>query len=442
MPGEGTATESAQWMSFAQSDELTRDAEKCDRSQPLGPSRLVHISWAPGPTAQRDFARALWTALRRNQTPVVGPPGVVPTIWQAQAPSEVEPGLQEPKQPHAIGFATSGSAGEPRVYFRTWNSLVQEAETISRDIGLLRGSPFLSLVPSHHLYGFIFAFVLPRLLGSQVTHVEVSDAPLQLSQMRHQKGVWVISPALWNTVMMCLQQSVSPDARELSLISSGAPWGERRAEEACEMIRVGRLGRIIDVLGSTESGGMGFTCYAGQTSASVRAADSGGDSRNPVHELTPFTNVDIRLDGEQWTVRSPFVAGTRLSPETIALEDVFVRTPAGRLRHIGRADRIFKAAGKRFSLQTVEDLLRKFEGVTDARCYYQRRDDLPKGGVLIAFVIAPEAAFLRISRENWAQKSRPRSDLPFPDRIARLEQWPQNSLGKVTLADLEDATKT
>jgi acyl-coenzyme A synthetase/AMP-(fatty) acid ligase len=410
------------WIHFALRDGVAKHADRAHVSSEHSYQHGERIEWNLTPEAPAAFARAFWAALLQNKTPILGPLSSTGLSTDVYAPALIPTETQIPAVECPIGFLTSGSTGESRIFFRTWRSLVHEAQTIAAALKLIPGAPFFSFVPCHHLYGFIFAFLLPRLLGSSISHSTVNSSPLPVAPESRQHGVWVVTPALWNSLKMQLERQKLEDTQELILISSGAPWGQVRAKEVNQLCTSGCLTRVFDVLGSTESGGIGYTVFDGMKSQAG---------------INLFKEAHLEIEDDGWTLRSPFLASGHHS---ITLDDEFIRTPEGRLIHTGRRDRIFKIAGKRYSLQSVEEAFKRFEGVTDARCFFISRDTVPKGGLLLAFLVGAAEACRAITREIWFKNRLVPADLPFPDRISYLDQWPTNSMGKVTIQDLAQFT--
>ena len=80
-----------------------------------------------------------------------------PSNWLAAAAAGLENGSDE------ICFRTSGSSGAPKTCRHSLAGLWQEAAELA---ALFPGTRrIVGLVPSHHIYGFLFTVLLPRALG-------------------------------------------------------------------------------------------------------------------------------------------------------------------------------------------------------------------------------------------------------------------------------------
>lgn len=64
-----------------------------------------------------------------------------------------------------VTFHTSGSTGTPKACCHDLEALVREVAVHARNLGSFRR--VIGLVPSHHIYGFLFTILLPRQLGAQ-----------------------------------------------------------------------------------------------------------------------------------------------------------------------------------------------------------------------------------------------------------------------------------
>ncbi|NNM67529.1 MAG: 4-coumarate--CoA ligase [Spirochaetales bacterium] len=73
-----------------------------------------------------------------------------------------------------ISFASSGSTGSPRLLTHSWENLVREASFFAQQIqGRTR---VVKTVPSHHIYGFLFTWLLPESSGLDVAE-QSPEAP-------------------------------------------------------------------------------------------------------------------------------------------------------------------------------------------------------------------------------------------------------------------------
>jgi|GEM_PF-4996014 len=315
-----------------------------------------------------------------------------------------------------IGFLTSGSTGEPRAVWKSDECLVAETERHAELFANLPEGPVLALVPPWHLYGFLFSVLLPARLGRECVFSEpgvpTADQP--------RASLVVAVPALFQYVEELAQRGRVAGA----VVFSGAPLGEEKrarwrqafgaktsVKQWSELCTADKSQRALEVIGSTETGGLGVSCASEHDRA-----------------FTPLPGVSLRVDGDGVAhLRSPFVSGGERP-----LDDRLTLCPDGRFEHAGRRDLIFKFAGKRHSLTEVEARLAALLPGAQVRCFFREDDSHSKGGVLHAFLAgAPESSLAHL-RESW----RERGELPFPQEFHFRTEFARDALGKITFASL------
>lgn len=145
-----------------------------------------------------------------------------------------------------IGFRTSGSSGQPKLIRHPLSRLVQEADTLA---GLLSDRRRLLLaVPVHHIYGFIFGILLPTRLGAETRSRRRLPPALLLREAR--PGDLIVGTPFLLDLAFEAGLSV-PD--EVWAVTSTAPCPDPLWARAAER----GIARLIEVYGSTETGGIG-----------------------------------------------------------------------------------------------------------------------------------------------------------------------------------------
>ncbi len=146
-----------------------------------------------------------------------------------------------------LTFQTSGSTGTPK-------ALTQERYWLEKDAGAIGEalqSPkrILSLVPPHHIYGFIYSALMPGLL--QIPELDIrSLSPGALLKELREGDVIVATPHLWRYVLT----SIRTFPAGISGLTSTAPMPADLSKE----LRAGGLARLIEIYGSTETNGVGW----------------------------------------------------------------------------------------------------------------------------------------------------------------------------------------
>jgi 4-coumarate--CoA ligase len=146
-----------------------------------------------------------------------------------------------------VTFQTSGSTGQPKTCTHELADIATEARE-QADVFAKPGR-IISLVPPHHIYGFIFTVVLPDGLGAEVIDARAL-APARLREMLRPGDLVVATPHLW---------------RYLALSLGGFPAGVTGATSTAPMPKdlalelKGRgLTRLVEIYGSSETAGIGW----------------------------------------------------------------------------------------------------------------------------------------------------------------------------------------
>jgi 4-coumarate--CoA ligase (photoactive yellow protein activation family) len=300
---------------------------------------------------------------------------------------------------HAVTLYTSGSTGAPERVVKRAAQLLGEVEVLSACFGG-EIERVLSTVPPRHIYGLLFGLLLPlRAAAAFVRETPLhTDAILELAR-RHQIDTLVAVPAH----LRGLEGVSAPQlARLRRVFSSGAPLAASTFDALTQ-----RLGlSVSEVLGSTETGGIGYRSAAGDPYA-------------------PFdgVRVDEGPDG-QLLLRSPRLAPDVAQP--LACEDRIEALPSGAFRHLGRADDVVKVGGTRVSLLEVEQRARALPGVDDA-AVIARAIPGPRGHeILLAATGAGwDAARMRAALGAWLPS------VALPRRYRFLAELPRESTGKL-----------
>jgi 4-coumarate--CoA ligase (photoactive yellow protein activation family) len=156
----------------------------------------------------------------------------------------------------ALTFRTSGSAGSPKRCTHGLALLWQETLELAR---LLPGRKrILSVVPSHHIYGFLFTVLLPRALPAGTTRVDVLDlrtaTPATVLREARPGDLLVAHPGWWE-----LAARLEPRfADDVVGVSSTAPCPDPLARALADAGL-----RLLQVYGSSETAGVGWRDQAG-----------------------------------------------------------------------------------------------------------------------------------------------------------------------------------
>lgn len=150
-------------------------------------------------------------------------------------------------RPETLTFFTSGSTGIPVPSPTRFIDLEQEIRALA-DIFPER-QRIISLVPRHHIYGFLFCILLPKALNIPVEFKSPLPTPKLVECMK--PGDLVIAfPLLWGK--LAKQNILFPE--KIFAVTSTGPC----PAETINGLQQKGLARMTEVYGSSETGGVGF----------------------------------------------------------------------------------------------------------------------------------------------------------------------------------------
>ena len=224
---------------------------------------------------------------------------------------------------------TSGTTGKPKVV----RQRLTEFENDNRFIFSKWGEEWLSrkvcsTVSQHHIYGLLFAILLPFTAGVPFRRARI-EAPEELETLRGEPLMLITVPAFLKRAVQLRDRYGLCDPW---IYTSGGVLERETAEQTSRVFGFWP----VEVYGSTETSGIAW-----------RQSQTG-------LAWTPFTNAEVSLNEEgRLVIRSPYIkdqAGFTTGDTAELLAD-------GRFLLKGRADSIVKIEEKRVSLTEVEGRL-------------------------------------------------------------------------------------
>jgi len=265
-------------------------------------------------------------------------------------------------QPGTVAFRTSGSTGRPRRITHRVDGLQQEVSAVCAHIQSWQGlhSPHgqqgqqgpsvqrvVSVVRCHHIYGFLFTWLLPHApgwgqpAGQPLPVWDAAGLPVAvvLSQLR--AGDLVVAfPDWWRAA--CRSGVRVPDG--VLGVSSTAPCPDELADEVCAM----GVTRLLQVYGSTETAGIGWRDAPHRPFALMphwHAVPLPGGEPDPTRLLRTWPDGQV---------------------ETIALPDHVRWVAARQLLPAGRVDQAVQVGGVNVHPEAVRQHLLAHPRVADA----------------------------------------------------------------------------
>jgi acyl-coenzyme A synthetase/AMP-(fatty) acid ligase len=315
-------------------------------------------------------------------------------VFHAEA-STPRPLVVDPDHVAAIVF-TSGSTGRPVAHAKTWGSLVAGARALGIRLDIRPGTSVLGTIPPQHMFGLESTVMLPWQNGLAIH----SARPLLPADVGEAAALaapcWLMTSPLHLRACVEARQPLPGLAGG---VSSTMPLDPELARQGEGLWR----SPIYEIYGSSE---------AGMIATRRTATDE-------AWELCPGVNLSER-DAEFWVQ-----GGHILQPQRIA--DELRSRDARRFTLHGRKTNLVKIAGKRTSLEALNAVLARIEGVQDG-VFYQREGATRLG----ALVVAPgcSARALRAALRNHIDPA----FLPRPLHL--VAALPRNEHGKLTRAAL------
>jgi acyl-CoA synthetase (AMP-forming)/AMP-acid ligase II/3-hydroxymyristoyl/3-hydroxydecanoyl-(acyl carrier protein) dehydratase len=318
---------------------------------------------------------------------------------------------------------TSGSTGFPKAVSKTAQQLLGEAQLLAglflsadttggaRATAASIGedpntSAVLCGVSPLHIYGLLLGVLAP-LAAQRAVIGRFGGHPAGWRAERVHASMLVSAPAQ-------LEAWLSSDPGLLSaaqcVFSSAAPL----SLSVFEALSVRHGLRVIELLGSTETGGIAY-----------RSGDPAGPWR-----CLPGVQVSAGQDGEM-LLSSPFLSADSrtplVCPDQIAMVD-------GGFVHLGRSDDVVKIAGKRVSTEELTAVARRLPGVDDVVTIARPGGGL-RGNELWMIVACEEDSALtpRSLRRALLRRFHP---VVIPRRFRFVRALPRSERGKLRRQDL------
>jgi len=327
--------------------------------------------------------------------------------WLERPPSPAREALTIQGDRRLVTFYTSGTTGTYQAIHKTASQLFNEARMLLETFQLEAGFHVIATVPSYHIYGLLFGFLLP-LLGEGTFEEGTPFFPETIREraVGCDRGLLVTVPAH----LAVLAQLEPGDLAGLQRVfCSTAPLSQQDAETFHERQRV----PLIEVFGSTETGGIAWR---------VRPHEP---NWRPLPGIVVTAGEDQRLH-----LDSPLLSPTESRPS--ACQDRIELLPSGKFRHLGRMDGIVKIGGKRIAIRHLENTILGLAGVEDVVVVRRKRSG-GRNEELQALVATTALS----ENEIHSALTRIFDTTVLPRRIRVVDALPRTSTGKLELAAVE-----
>lgn len=299
-----------------------------------------------------------------------------------------------------LSFQTSGSTGTPKVCTHSVVHLHDEMDAFGKVFPKI--GRVISLVPPHHIYGFLFSVLYPE--RHNVNFIDGRlKSPGQLKDMAGPADLIVGTPIL----LRYLERSLGELPAMPVYLTSTAPMPQDQAAG----IRDNGRRNLFEIYGSSETSGLG-----------VR---SGADA-----DYSVLSHLDItERDGERVFVRKDPETGNAGFPPPDVLEWSSERT----FRPVRRRDGAVQVGGINVFPDHVRSILEEHEGVSECGIRLTSGAGTDAAVRLKAFVVHDESTetdALEKSLRDFA-KSRLK-DAERPVHYTFGAELPRNEMGKLS----------
>lgn len=247
-----------------------------------------------------------------------------------------------------LWFQSSGSTGQRRWISHQLAHLEAEVREVAAIVleGGHRTRRVVSVMPAHHVYGFLFGTLLPAMLDVPMLHAR-GGAPAMLRAQLKPGDVLVAHPNFWSGALLTSHANSQNALFPADVLGFSA--GQALPDALFIAAKRAGLARLIELYGATETAGIGWR------------------------------DSDIRftlLSRYRWANASgnTLIDGFAKQSLTVHPPDLIERAN-DQFLVLGRVDRVLQIAGQNVHLDAVEARLAEFPGVEMARVRCMPADD-------------------------------------------------------------------
>ncbi len=242
-----------------------------------------------------------------------------------------------------LSFYTSGSTGKPRRVEHRLCDLDAEIRDFLPQLcaGGVTPLRIVTVMPSQHLYGFLFGVLLPAQLNLPVLALQ-GQAPAVVRAQLQTGDILIAHPKFWVAALEP-DAAFTPAKPRWPTPMLGISSGQALPDEIFAQAQLQQM-RMLEIYGATETAGVAWRDAPGPMTLMSRYifADAG---RSEITQL-----VDCYHRGR-----------------AVAFPDQLQRTAEGRLHVLARHDRVVQVAGVNVHLEHVERTIRALTGIAAVR---------------------------------------------------------------------------
>ena len=292
-----------------------------------------------------------------------------------------------------LTFRTSGSTGEPKLCTHAIAVLREEARLHAGELMRRGRRRIVSLVPAHHIYGFLFTVLLPA--ESRLPLLDARSGILALRRRLQAGDVVIGTPFFWSLVAR--QSQTFPD--DVLGVTSTAPMP---AELRRKLTDLG-LADCLEIYGSSETAGIGMRWSA-----------------DDAFSLFPYWQKDG--DGLRRRAGIDPISGLRFAPT-----DELAWVGPRHVRPMHRKDGAVQVAGVNVHPIRIATILAEHPSVADCNVGLDGREETSR---LVATIVPRDTHLAIDELEQFACERLSPPERPAFYRI--VSELPRSAMGKTT----------
>lgn len=344
----------------------------------------------------KNFVIEFLAALAQNKTVIIPHNSKEETFKEIVAKLEATP---EP----LIYLTTSGSTSEPKLIEKSLKNLLDEIDLLEKNF-TTKDCEIKSTVSHVHIYGLLYKVLWPMKYG-RLVHSDNIENSYQLA--RSKDCCLISSPAFLKRIDH--EVEYSPNIK--LVFSSGGPLNEAIHKKISRHFK-----RIIEIYGSTETGGIAFR------------------NQSIESNWTLFNNLEIEKLNDQYILHSPFIYEGKYKLDddlTLLNNQTFILD--------GRKDTTVKIEEKRINLKHIESKLLELQEVVD--CIATNFETDIRQSIEIIIVPNKKSLFNDLSikeKTNFLRDHLKKhyDDIFIPKTFTFIEEIPYNGQSKITKKEI------
>ena len=242
-----------------------------------------------------------------------------------------------------LSFYTSGSTGKPRRVEHLLCDLDAEIRDFLPQLCAAGFTParIVTVMPSQHLYGFLFGVLLPAQLNLPVLTLQ-GQAPAVVRAQLQSGDILIAHPRFWS-VALAADAGGKPHKSLWPTPMLGISSGQALPDDIFAQAKLQHM-RMLEIYGATETAGVAWRDAPGPMTLMARYAFADAVSSDTTQL------VDCYHRGR-----------------TVAFPDQLQRSVDGRLYVLARHERVVQVAGVNVHLEHVERAIRALTGIAAVR---------------------------------------------------------------------------